>query len=229
MARRHADGGVGSSGSGACDAVRACSVADSTPSTGAQPLGGGANRLVAFNTYGDVRGQRSPTKRRHYMPPRRTQSAQRAPTSGPYSLSGATPSKHVNPKIAREHTATTKRWRRDVRPKDVRKAVAATRSLPWSSTLIEVLLEELYVADTFEELLDTTASDLPRRQYPQAIAVALIVRHSWRADDLAWILERLGLTDRAVRRPSSSWPEDRAGPRGRSAPCACPSATRPAP
>jgi xanthine dehydrogenase YagT iron-sulfur-binding subunit len=35
------------------------------------------------------------------------------------------------------------------------------------------------------------------RQYPQAVAVALILRHSWRADDLACILERLGVTNGA--------------------------------
>ena len=38
-------------------------------------------------------------------------------------------------------------------------------------------------------------AELQVRQYPQAVAVALILRHSWRADDLACILERLGMTN----------------------------------
>ena len=58
---------------------------------------------------------------------------------------------------------------------------------------MEVLLEELYADDGLEELLGTPPDKLRVRQYPQAVAVALILRHSWRADDLACILERLGL------------------------------------
>jgi len=62
---------------------------------------------------------------------------------------------------------------------------------------MEVLLEELYVDDGLEELLGTARDRLRVRQYPQAVAVALILRHSWRADDLACILARLGVTDGA--------------------------------
>lgn len=91
--------------------------------------------------------------------------------------------------------ATTKRWRRDVRPRTVRSAVSATASLRWSPSLMKVLLEELYVDDGLEELLGKASNKLQMRQYPQAIAVALILRHSWRADDLACILERLGVTN----------------------------------
>jgi len=61
--------------------------------------------------------------------------------------------------------------------------------------LMKVLVEELYVDDGLEELLGKAPSRLQVRQYPQAVAVALILRHSWRADDLACILERLGLTN----------------------------------
>ena len=60
---------------------------------------------------------------------------------------------------------------------------------------MEVLLEELYVDDGLEELLGKSPSELQVRQYPQAVAAALILRHSWRADDLACILERLGMTN----------------------------------
>lgn len=75
----------------------------------------------------------------------------------------------------------------------MRSAVSATESLRWSPALIEVLLDELYVDDHLGELLGKARGKLQPRQYPQAIAVAVILRHSWRADDLACILERLGL------------------------------------
>ena len=60
---------------------------------------------------------------------------------------------------------------------------------------MEVLLEELYVEDGLEGLLGKSPSELQVRQYPWAVAAALILRHSWRADDLACILERLGLAN----------------------------------
>ena len=62
---------------------------------------------------------------------------------------------------------------------------------------MKVLVEELYVDDGLEELLGKAPGRLQVRQYPQAVAVALILRHSWRADDLACILERLGVTNGA--------------------------------
>jgi hypothetical protein len=60
---------------------------------------------------------------------------------------------------------------------------------------MEALLEELYVDDGLERLLGKSPSELQIRQYPGAVAAALILRHSWRADDLACILERLGITN----------------------------------
>jgi hypothetical protein len=90
--------------------------------------------------------------------------------------------------------ATTKRWRREVRPRILRRAVAETNSLSWSPALLELLLDELYVYEGLEELLGIRVRRLQRREYPQAIAMALLLRHSWLADDLAWMLERLGLS-----------------------------------
>lgn len=93
-----------------------------------------------------------------------------------------------------------KRWRRDVRPRALRSAVQATNALPWSASLLELLIEEMYIDDSIEELLGDRLRDLPRRRYPQAMAVALILRHSWRADDLACIMERIGQKDSAQRK-----------------------------
>ena len=87
----------------------------------------------------------------------------------------------------------TRRWRRNTRPGSVRAAVSATKSLRWNRRLIEAVLEELYVDDHFEELLGRAPGDLRPGQYAQAIAVALILRHSWHPDDLACMVKRLKL------------------------------------
>lgn len=76
------------------------------------------------------------------------------------------------------------------------------KSLPWSSNLLELLIEELYIDDSLEELLGERLQDLPRRRYPQAIALALALRHSWRADDLASILEQLCPSENGCQQPS---------------------------
>jgi hypothetical protein len=58
---------------------------------------------------------------------------------------------------------------------------------------MQTVLEELYMDDHFEELLGRAPGDLRPGQYPQAIAVALILRHSWHPEDLACMLTRLNL------------------------------------
>jgi hypothetical protein len=77
------------------------------------------------------------------------------------------------------------------RRKLLRSLVARTRKTSWSAKLVTALIEELYVEDEFRTLLGDPEV-LPRRRYPQAIALALALRHSWRPDDLACILGRLG-------------------------------------
>ena len=89
--------------------------------------------------------------------------------------------------------AVTRRWRRNSRPKSIRASVSATKGLRWTRPLVEAVLEELYVDDHFEELLGRAPGDLRSGQYAQAIAVALILRHSWHPDDLACMLRRLKL------------------------------------
>ena len=56
---------------------------------------------------------------------------------------------------------------------------------------MELLIEELYIDESIDDLLGEHLSDLPISRYPEAIAVALILRHSWRADDLACAVEVL--------------------------------------
>jgi hypothetical protein len=109
----------------------------------------------------------------------------------PFSARGGKPP-HKN-RRAGPADAATRRWRRNARPKSIRAAVSATRALRWNRPLIETVLEELYVDDHFEELLGRAPGDLRPREYAQAIAVALILRHSWHPDDLACMLKRLKL------------------------------------
>ena len=120
------------------------------------------------------------------MSPRRKPTARRIP-----SPAGGKRPHHG--RRSRPADSATRRWRQSTRPKAIRTAVSSTKALRWSRPLIEAALEELYVDDHFEELLGRAPGDLRPGQYAQAIAVALILRHSWHPDDLACMLKRLKL------------------------------------
>ena len=66
--------------------------------------------------------------------------------------------------------------------------------LDWSPALFATLLEELGENDRLESLLGPR-KDLNVVAYPQAIALALILRHSWQPHHLRRILESLELID----------------------------------
>ena len=69
-------------------------------------------------------------------------------------------------------------------------------SIRWSLGLIELLCEELDITDAVEEALGTRIGTRKAPQYPRAVALAVILRHSWRPEDLEEIVSRLGLTVR---------------------------------
>jgi hypothetical protein len=71
--------------------------------------------------------------------------------------------------------------------------VRQTAGLRWSEQLLAVLIDELYVDEDFVALLGEPEM-LPVRRYPQALAVALALRHSWRPDDFARLVKRLGVS-----------------------------------
>ena len=127
------------------------------------------------------------------MPAPRNRNARRVSSARPGAKPGAT-------RTARSTQAADKRWRRDDRPEALRAAVHSTKGLLWSPSVLELLIEELYIDESIEALLGEHPRALPTRRYPEAIAIALILRHSWRADDLACIVERLGLNRRTVAR-----------------------------
>src|SRR5262249_45406691 len=80
-------------------------------------------------------------------------------------------------------------WRRSTRPLLLDDFVDRTRDLSWSRELVDLLLDELHVSDEFDDLIDR----IPPAQinYPQLVAFALVLRHSWFPEDLARITAAL--------------------------------------
>jgi hypothetical protein len=96
-------------------------------------------------------------------------------------------------KLWRQHQADLETWRRTLRPCFLRLFTQRSAALRWSRTLLTLLLDELHTEDGFFELVGDLRH-LPVRQFPQAIAIAIALRHSWRPDDLAHLARRLGIT-----------------------------------
>ena len=89
-----------------------------------------------------------------------------------------------------QHIADLERWRRSIRPHLLRLFAERAATLGWSRTLLNVLLDELHTEKFFTELVGSPRQ-LPVSRYPQAIALAIALRHSWRPDDLARLAKRL--------------------------------------
>jgi len=86
-------------------------------------------------------------------------------------------------------------WRTCVRPLVLKKLVEQTRHLRWSRQLVDLLLEELHISDDFDRLIGPTAG-LRSSRYPQLLAIALVLRHSWCPQELARIVRKLRLPAR---------------------------------
>ena len=82
------------------------------------------------------------------------------------------------------------RWREELRPSALRLFAARTRKLPWSRALLKLVVRELYPDDLFSELIGNL-DRVPRQRWPQAIALAVALRHSWRQNGLAQIVKSL--------------------------------------
>lgn len=87
---------------------------------------------------------------------------------------------------------TVNRWRQRQRDRVLRRIASRTVDLAWSQPLLRLLIEELYVDETFQELVGPLQS-IPVRRFPHVIAVALVLRHSWRPDDLRQFAKHLGI------------------------------------
>lgn len=90
-------------------------------------------------------------------------------------------------------------WRKELRPRALRFITERTAKLAWSRTLLMLLLDELRTNGDLVELIGKPTK-LPTRRYPQAVAVALALRRSWRREDLTRLAKRLGtpLTPKAL-------------------------------
>ena len=95
----------------------------------------------------------------------------------------------------------TERWREDIRPRAMRLFAARTARITWSRALVKLVVGELYPDDLFTQLIGHL-DRVPRRRWPQVVAVAVALRHSWRRDSLARIARRLSSGSR--RRRTSS-------------------------
>ena len=90
-------------------------------------------------------------------------------------------------------------WRQDGRWDALRLLARETRGAKWSLAMLQALVEELYVGEEFVRLLGDPRR-LPVGRYPQAVAIALALRHSWRAEDFQRTVNRLFPTTRRTRR-----------------------------
>ena len=110
----------------------------------------------------------------------------------------------------KQHVADTEQWRRTFRPRLLRLFAERTATLPWSRTLLNLLLDELHTEEFFTELVGS-----PRRlsvhRYPQAVAVAIALRNSWQPDQLTRLAKRLGIALSAKDVPATP-PQTSAAP-----------------
>ena len=87
----------------------------------------------------------------------------------------------------------TERWREELRPRALRLLAARTTKLQWSRALLKLVVHELYPDDLFSELIGNLER-VPRRRWPQVIALAVALRRSWRRDGLTQLVRSLRIT-----------------------------------
>lgn len=81
-------------------------------------------------------------------------------------------------------------WREQLRIPALEGLFQQTAGLRLTRSLLLLLLEELSIDDEFDEIVGNP-DDLPATRFPQAIAMAIALRHSWRGDDLESVVEAL--------------------------------------
>jgi hypothetical protein len=102
---------------------------------------------------------------------------------------------HHSPSRTRVNQASlesVEQWRRQSRMPALTHFARRTASLKWTRALFVLLLEELFIGDEFDAIIGDPETIAPAR-YPQAVALAIALRHSWRPDDLEEVGNRLGM------------------------------------
>ena len=79
------------------------------------------------------------------------------------------------------------RWREELRLRALRLFASRTTKLQWTRALLKLVDRELHPDDLFSELIGNL-DRVPRRRWPQIVALAVALRHSWREDGLALLL-----------------------------------------
>ena len=87
----------------------------------------------------------------------------------------------------------SERWREELRPRALRLFAARTTKLQWSRALLKLVVHELYPDDLFSELIGNL-DRIPRRRWPQVIALAVALRQSWRQDGLTRLVRSLRIS-----------------------------------
>ena len=113
--------------------------------------------------------------------------------------SGPTPDQAEQAEARRQQEETwarqreeQERWRSELRPRAVRLIAERATKLPWSPMLLRLLLEDIRPDDLFLEVLGKP-DRIAVKHYPQALAIALALRHSWQRQDLLTFSKRLGV------------------------------------
>lgn len=86
------------------------------------------------------------------------------------------------------------RWRSKKRQPLLEQISARAKRVTLTRRVLIAILEELHVDEKFESLVGDPRA-LPKTRYPQALVMAVVLRHSWRQDDLRDALVRLGLRE----------------------------------
>lgn len=88
--------------------------------------------------------------------------------------------------------AEQERWRTELRPRAVQLIAERTATLVWSPMLLRLLLEDIRPDELFLQVLGKP-DRIAVKHYPQALTVALALRHGWQRDDLLSFSKRLGV------------------------------------
>ena len=94
------------------------------------------------------------------------------------------------------------RWREELRPRAIRLFAARTTNLTWSRALLKLVVGELFPDDLFRELVGNL-DRVPPRRWPQVVAIAVALSHSWRRGGLQRIAERLRVPRQRRKRRTS--------------------------
>ena len=96
----------------------------------------------------------------------------------------------------RASASERRRWITTERPRIIRELAGAAFDATLDRRVFTFLLDELAVDETFAALVGEPTHIL-EREYGYALVVALLLRHSWREDDLEHCARRLGIIEQS--------------------------------